>query len=222
MSPDRLDEVISVQEKCYTPEYRDERQSYLDRMRLFPEGTIMLLVEESFSKPPSPPNSQPSSPRSDPPSGEPSLHSRKKRKVGSYKLAGYILCQPFFRGAVNDMSDTKLIEKWVNERRMKPKDEQVDSFYTHEIAVDPAFAGKGLTKPLVAYVEKLAQVQGFKWLTLVSLESSKNFWTRCGYSVGNVLDYGGHPCYYMEKLAPPTVPTAEKAGPPVPTRTQAM
>jgi GNAT superfamily N-acetyltransferase len=201
MSEEHLDDVIRVQQKCYTPEYRDERQAYVNRMRLFPEGNVVIMVEEPLSKvSPSSPSSQPSSP----PSGSPpfeSLHSAKKRKVGSYKLAGYILVQPFFREAVNDMSDTKMIEKWIQERGTQPKAEQ-DCMYTHEIAIDPAFAGKGLTKPLVSYVEKLAQAQGFKWMTLVSLDSAKSFWSRCGYALKKVLDYGGHSCFYMEKPVP--------------------
>jgi len=114
-------------------------------------------------------------------------------------MAGYILAQPFFRGDVNDISDVKGIENWLRQQKLLKDDK--DCFYTHEIAMDPAFRGQGLTEPLVTYVDRLASEEGFAWLSLVSLEDAQGFWRRNGYALVQVLDYVGHSCYYMEKSA---------------------
>jgi len=195
LSPNDHEEVLRIQRACYPPEYRDDPQAYLDRMRIFPTGCVGIYVPRDLGGISSSPSTPPS------PSEPSAQKKRKKEKEAEWLLAGYILVQPFYRGDVNDISDVKGIEKWLAAKSGKPKDAN-DCIYTHEIAVDPAFRGCGLAKPFVHYTDRLAREQGFPLLTLVALEDAVHFWKKAGYTVVRVLNYGGHSCYYMEKPTP--------------------
>jgi len=189
MQEEHLDDVLRIQRACYEPEYREDRQSYVDRMRIYPQGNVVLLVPDPTVTSVSP---------STPPSPTSPAASKKRKKDAKWIVAGYILAQPFYRGAINDVNDVKLFSKWIDERNHLPKTEQ-DCIYVHEISVDPALRGRGLARPLTDYVEQLGRAENFKWLTLVALGSALGFWQRTGYALVNEIDYGGHACYYMEK-----------------------
>lgn len=189
MTEEHVDEVIRIQQACYEPEYREERQSYVDRIRVYPEGNIVLMVPDPTATAESP--STPASPSSPP--------SSKKRKTSlRYTMAGYILAQPFYRGAINDVNDVKAFSKWIEDRADLPRTEG-DCIYIHELSVHPDFRGQGLALPLTDYSETLARGANFKWLTLVALGSALGFWKRTGYILEQEIVYGGHTCFYMEK-----------------------
>lgn len=192
MTEDHVDEVIRIQQACYEPEYREERQSYVDRIRLYPEGNVVLMVPDPTAE-----SVSPSTPPS--PSSPAACKKRKKHSLG-YTMAGYILVQPFYKGAVNDVNDVKAFSKWIEDRAHLPRTEG-DCIYVHEISVHPDFRGQGLTAPLTDYADSLARGANFKWLTLVALGPALGFWKRNGYILEREIDYGGHTCYYMEKKA---------------------
>jgi len=197
LSEEHVDRVLEIQRLCYAPEYRDARQAYVDRIRLFPEGNVAIMVPV--------PNKSAASPSTPPSPTAPGALKKRKKETTVWEMAGYILAQPFYRGDTNDMSDVSALKNWLKQSKGRVKDEQ-DCIYTHEIAIDPAFRGLGLTAPLVAYVERLAVLNGFAWLSLVSLEDAQTFWQRNSYTLVQAIDYGGHTCYYMEKPAPINTP----------------
>lgn len=187
---DHVDEVIRIQQACYEPEYREARQSYVDRIRIYPEGNIAIMVPDATAASISP--STPPSPTS------PAACKRRKKQPLGWTMAGYILVQPFYKGLINDVNDVKAFSKWLEDRANLPRTES-DCIYVHEIAVDPAFRGQGLALPLTDYVDSLARGANFKWLTLVALGPALGFWKRNGYILEREIDYAGHLCYYMEK-----------------------
>lgn len=190
MTEDHVDDVLRIQRECYEPEYREDRQRYIDRIHLYPEGNVALFVPEPTTSAVSP--STPPSPSS------PAASKRRKKHSLRYVMAGYILLQPFYRGAVNDVNDVKEFSKWIAERDHLPRTE-TDCIYVHEISVHPDFRGQGLTMPLTQYAETLARGDNFKWLSLVALGPALGFWKRTGYTLEREIDYAGHACYYMEK-----------------------
>jgi len=189
MREEHLEDVLRIQRACYEPEYREDTQSYIDRMRLFPQGNAVLLVPDPAATSISP---------STPPSPSSPAASKKRRKDPKWLVAGYILVQPFYRGATNDVNDVKLFSRWISERDRLPRTHD-DAIYIHELSIHPDFRGQGLTRPLTDYVEAIARDDNFKWLTLVALGSALAFWKRTGYTLLKEIDYGGHICYYMEK-----------------------
>ncbi len=114
-----------------------------------------------------------------------------------YVIAGYILFQPFFKGEIYEDNDTEFLVD-----ALKNHPQKLNCIYTHELSIDPAFRGKGLTAPLNDYAEDKAKGDGYSWLTLVALSSAKPFWLKNGYRVQREIEYGGVPCYYMEKPHP--------------------
>jgi len=194
MTEEHVHKVLKIQRKCYEPSYREARQSYINRIKLFPEGNVVLMVAD-----PSAASCSPSTPPS--PCSPASSKKRKKKRSNGYKMAGYILGQPFYKGAINDVNDVDMFAGWIRDRANLSKTD-ADCIYIHELSIAPSFQGQGLTKHLVSYMDRLAGDQGFRWLTLVSLESAFGFWKRCGYILERELDYGGHTCFYMEKPTP--------------------
>lgn len=186
MNEKHMDRLIKIQSLCYEPCYRDSRQAYVDRTHLFPEGNASLFVPTKFEESCSP--SPGSSKR------------RKKKEARSFKMAGYIITQPFNRGDVNEVNDTTEMTEWLEKHKgatLSRGPEQC--LYIHEIAVHPDFRGQGLTRPLIEFTENLARKCGFQWMSLVALSSAFSFWKRTGYTLVRELDYEGHTCYYMEK-----------------------
>jgi len=185
MGAGHLERVLKIQQKCYEEEYRDAPEAYLQRTRLFPPGNTVLMMPRLAEHSPLSPAS--------------SKKRKKKRDSGNdYKMAGYIIAQPFMRGQTNDVSDVTKLTEWIKHRSKLPRTSQ-DCLYIHEIAVDPAYRGQGLAGPLVKYTEDLAQRCGFPRMSLVALGSALGFWKKHGYKLKQELDYGGHVCYYMEK-----------------------
>lgn len=188
MNEKHIDKVMKIQTLCYEPCYRDTRQSYVDRARLFPEGNAVMFVPEEPTS-----SSSPTAPGSS--------KRRKKKAASPFKMCGYILAQPFDRGVINDVSDVTELAKWLEAKKKSgnhtPSDDEC--IYIHEISIHPDFRGQGLTRPLVEFTEKLARQHGYRWMSLVALETALPFWKRTGYTLVRKVDYEGHTCYYMEK-----------------------
>jgi ribosomal protein S18 acetylase RimI-like enzyme len=215
-----VDEVLRIQRLCYEPEYRELPESYVGRIRLYPQGNVIVEVpvidndtgDSSSDDEGSNDHQEVTkySPSSSPPEDLRALHSVKKRRVapacGQWRMAGYIQAQPFLREGVNDVNDLVDLEKWLADHRSPSSklDHERDVVYIHEIAMDPAFRGQGLTAPLTDYVQQLTEDEGFQMMTLVSLGPALGFWKRNGFVLCRQLDYGGHDCYYMEKPLPVT------------------
>jgi ribosomal protein S18 acetylase RimI-like enzyme len=257
-----VDEVLRIQRLCYEPEYRELPESYVGRIRLYPQGNVIVEVPVSASSADNDYDTSEGDSSSDSdndddndvnndcdnddddddsedcdndndyvepvkqvknqvtrysPSGSPrceddthDLHSVKKRRVGKptvtlttkWRMAGYIQAQPFLREGINDVNDLIDLERWLADHPTMDQaelDPQRDVIYVHEIAMDPAFRGQGLTTPLTDYVQQLTADEGFVMITLVSLGPALGFWKRNGFTMCRELDYGGHICYYMEK-----------------------
>jgi len=222
-----VDEVLRIQRLCYEPEYRELPESYVGRIRLYPQGNVIVEVPvidndtgDSSSDDDASDNDNSSdqevtkySPSASPTEGDlKAIHSVKKRRVApapagaKWRMAGYIQAQPFLREGVNDVNDLTDLEQWLADHRSPSSklDHQRDVVYIHEIAMDPAFRGQGLTAPLTDYVQQLTEDEGFQMMTLVSLGPALGFWKRNGFVMCRQLDYGGHDCYYMEKPLPVT------------------
>jgi ribosomal protein S18 acetylase RimI-like enzyme len=261
-----VDEVLRIQRLCYEPEYRELPESYVGRIRLYPQGNVIVEVpvfaasadngddtsdsssddegdssdsendndndacndcdeyddnddEDSDNDHVAPVKQVKNQVTKYSPSGSPTceedardLHSVKKRRVGKasapttrWSMAGYIQAQPYLREGINDVNDLTDLERWLDDHPTMDKDQfdlERDVIYVHEIAMDPAFRGQGLTTPLTDYVNQLTADEGFAMITLVSLGPALGFWQRNGFVLCRELDYGGHICYYMEKLLP--------------------
>lgn len=256
-----VDEVLRIQRLCYEPEYRELPESYTGRIRLYPQGNVIVEVPVSAATGDNDDSSEcdyagdSSDDSSDSdsdsendndndvsndcdhddtddddsdndqavpmiknqvtrysPSGSPrceeDVHSVKKRRVvgkpaavttTKWRMAGYIQAQPYLREGINDVNDLTDLERWLADHPTMELDPQRDVIYVHEIAMDPAFRGQGLTTPLTDYVQQLTADEGFPMITLVSLGPALGFWKRNGFVLCRELDYGGHTCYYMEK-----------------------
>jgi ribosomal protein S18 acetylase RimI-like enzyme len=191
MAEEHLDDLLNIQYQCFEPHHCEDRQAYLERMRLFPSGNVVLMVPNpariaakqgkdhvAASKPGSVP----------PPDWS------KMKDYDGYVIAGYILFQPFVRGEIQDDGDSDGLAE-----AMAMEGHKFDCYYTHELSISPAFRGKGLTYPLTNYAEAQAKAKGYSWLTLVALTSAQPFWKKNGYTSLREIVYGGVPCYYMEK-----------------------
>jgi len=179
MAESHIDKCMEIQAACFEPHHCEDRQSYLDRMKLYPEGMVVLMV-------PTEPTEQ-----------EPTVQ---------WEIAGYLLYQPFFKGEIFYDGDTEKLEHAIATYRSQEGSPasgdataKANCLYTHELSISPKFRGKRLTSPLTSYVEEVAKTQGFDWLTLVSLPDPHPFWKKCGYQTHSEIDYEGAPCFYMEK-----------------------
>ena len=59
---------------------------------------------------------------------------------------------------------------------------QVDTLYLHDMAVLPAFAGRGLAQALLRSLWDHAAAQGLRHTALVSVQESHTYWARHGYA----------------------------------------
>jgi len=86
-----------------------------------------------------------------------------------------------------------------------------DSLYLHDLAVDPGCKGLGLGPALVRMALRKADDESLPYSSLVSVQSSKEFWERQGYAVWTGLDahqashletYSGQAWYMVNRLKP--------------------
>lgn len=84
---------------------------------------------------------------------------------------------------------------------------QADTFYLHDLAVHPAQAGQGLAQRLLSAAWSLAHRLGLPQAALVSVQGSRGFWQRQGFSADPRCDSAlvsyGPGAVYMRKLLLP-------------------
>ncbi|MFZ6769593.1 GNAT family N-acetyltransferase [Undibacterium sp. Di26W] len=73
---------------------------------------------------------------------------------------------------------------------------QPNALYVHDLAVDPAHAGKGLAQAMLAHAFAYARRQNWQHVCLVSVQSTSAFWQRRGFVEQTGLDQ-----QQLEKLA---------------------
>ena len=73
-----------------------------------------------------------------------------------------------------------------------------DCMYIHDLAVDPAFRGKGIGGILFGEVVAAARACGLDRLSLVAVQDAEVFWERMGFCKERDILYGGRPAAYME------------------------
>ncbi len=75
--------------------------------------------------------------------------------------------------------------------------------YVHDLAVDPAFRGKGIGRILLTEAVAAARARGLDRLALVAVQDAEPFWERMGFLKEKDIVYGGRPAAYMvRKLGP--------------------
>lgn len=87
-----------------------------------------------------------------------------------------------------------------------------DSLYLHDLAVDPACKGRGLGLSLVRMALEKASGENLAYSSLVSVQSSRDFWERQGYAIWSGIDvrqaahlrtYPGQAWYMVNRLKQP-------------------
>ncbi len=65
---------------------------------------------------------------------------------------------------------------------------QADALYLHDLAVAPAWAGRGLAQALLAAAWQRARAEGLRHSALVSVQGTQAFWERQGYAAQPLAD----------------------------------
>lgn len=63
-----------------------------------------------------------------------------------------------------------------------------NALYLHDLAVDPAHAGKGLAQAMIAHAFAYVQQHNWQYVCLVSVQSTMAFWQRRGFVVQTEFD----------------------------------
>lgn len=58
-----------------------------------------------------------------------------------------------------------------------------NSYYLHDLAIDPEVRGGGHTRPVVESLAKFAKEAGYKRVSLVAVNNASGFWERNGFVV---------------------------------------
>lgn len=75
-----------------------------------------------------------------------------------------------------------------------------ECLYLHDLCVIPEFQGKGISKPLLDLVENFAIAQGFQKLIGISVQDTREFWKKQGFTILRPHSYSGEEGYFMEKI----------------------
>lgn len=59
--------------------------------------------------------------------------------------------------------------------------EAADTLYLHDMAVHPRWRGSGVSAQLISCAASAAEMQGLRWLALVSVQDSLLFWQKQGF-----------------------------------------
>lgn len=170
MSESQIDKCMEIQAACFEPHHCEDKQSYLDRMALYPEGMVVLMVT--------------------------SPEDHTQWEIAGYVLfQPFFRGEIYYDGNTEKLKHAIA----SNRDAHRDAERQVNCFYLHELSVSPKFRGKGLTAPLTSYVEEAAIAHDFHTVSLVSLPAPHGFWKKCGYITVSDIDYEGSACYYMEK-----------------------
>jgi len=59
--------------------------------------------------------------------------------------------------------------------------ENCDALHLHDMAVDPAHAGRGIGRALLGALTEAARAAGFSQITLVAVQGADTFWNKMGF-----------------------------------------
>lgn len=57
-----------------------------------------------------------------------------------------------------------------------------DNLFLHDLAVQPASAGRGVAQALFAHLTTVARGAGYRTLSLVAVQQAASFWTKLGFA----------------------------------------
>ncbi|WP_193087758.1 GNAT family N-acetyltransferase [Advenella sp. FME57] len=82
-----------------------------------------------------------------------------------------------------------------------------DVLYLHDVAVSPAYAGRGLANELVSQLMRQGQQLGLSRAILIAVEGAQGYWSRLGFvaiPTGSTDPaFGGDAVLMQRELAPP-------------------
>lgn len=93
--------------------------------------------------------------------------------------AGYLLAHPWDRDTTPGLNA---------ELTVVP--EGADAVHIHDLALDPAYGGRGIGRRLVEALAAASLAQGFEELTLVAVQGAHTFWERMEFHI--VAPAGGY------------------------------
>ena len=106
-------------------------------------------------------------------------------------ILGYLLAHPW-----NGSEPPKLFEPL-------PDIGNSDSLYLHDMAVSLPSKGQGVGRSMMAKLIKVAELKGFKIITLVAIQGADSFWSLLGFkaiSGANICSNYGENAVLMEKV----------------------
>ncbi len=80
-----------------------------------------------------------------------------------------------------------------------------DSYYLHDLAIDPDVRGGGYTRKIIEQLAEQARAEGWPQVSLVAVNNATGFWSRNGFEVqtpdgiGTKLASYGDDARYMER-----------------------
>ena len=84
------------------------------------------------------------------------------------------------------------------------KPQQTELLYIHDMAIAPLYAGKQIGSQTLKYLQQWAKQQGYKELSLVSLQQAVGYWQRHGFKPLNYaideVQYGAGACYMLKQI----------------------
>ena len=98
-------------------------------------------------------------------------------------VAGYVFCHPIRMSEPPALNDTEYTL------------DGADSFYVHDLAIDPAYRGNKIASRLVEEVFSIALQCAFDTICLTAVEGSFSFWEKYGFREqellpGTIKSYG--------------------------------
>lgn len=106
------------------------------------------------------------------------------------QLLGYVLAYPWDGQTLPELSKVST-----------PAGGQ--ELYLHDLALAPAARGQGAARALAGQLLQLAKRQGFRRVTLVSIQGSERFWESCGFDATKQpapASYGGQALVMVQNL----------------------
>ena len=115
------------------------------------------------------------------------------------KIVGYLFTIPWLKNMVIEVNASDLSQPG-----------KADCLYIHDLAIDPQCRGMKLGNGLVAEGRKMAQENGFAWMTLVAVRGADRYWEKFDFVVQEEVsaenqtklsDYGSDAVYMAAWLS---------------------
>lgn len=108
-----------------------------------------------------------------------------------HNVTGYCLAHPWHRHP-------------ASLHTIYPKSQQAELLYIHDMAIAPLHAGKQIGSQTLKYLQQWAKRQGYKELSLVSLQQAVGYWQRHEFKPQNYIideaQYGAGACYMLKQI----------------------